>query len=250
MKNLSKNNQSLSKLIISKILPVLLLASMALSSLQINSMAKADSSRAGIAIGLASIALVAYKTYIEHQAQRSTNQALLEAINGRDTYNVKRWIANGADVNTVSKDGETALTLAIKIDSAHSINIVAQLLAAGAKVDTKNATGDTALMLATTSGHLDIITQLIDAGADVNVGNEKGETPLIEAAIYQNQAIITLLLEAGANVNAASKTGVTALTLTFPHLNNTTDKNSVNSRKIFQQLLAAGAEKPKWMEIK
>lgn len=240
---------------LAKILPVFLLASMTLSSLQINSIDRV-SARTGTALciaGLAAACWAGYKTYtkhayLSHVSHQFTNQVLFRAINERDVHGVASCIADGANVNTVSNDGETALMLAIKLNSKHSANLVAQLLAAGAEVDTKNANGDTALMLAITTGNLDIITQLLAAGADVNISNTKGETPLIAAAMYQNLDIITKLLAAGANVNAVSKTGVTALTVTFPLLNDSSNKELArNSQNIFEQLLAAGAIVPEWM---
>ena len=76
------------------------------------------------------------------------------------------------------------------------------LLKAGADVNAKTKDGETALMVALLEGHTESVNALIKAGADVNAKDIKGGTALMLAALYGQAEDIKLLLNAGADVNA------------------------------------------------
>ena len=75
---------------------------------------------------------------------------------------------------------------------------VKDLLDAGADVDTKTADGFTALKWAVVRGYTGIVQVLLDAGADVDVRDNHGQTPLMLAAQEDHIEVVELLKEAGA----------------------------------------------------
>jgi len=97
------------------------------------------------------------------------------ASDGRRTTDVEKLLANGAEVNSMDKEGRTPL---------HHVAFL---------------------------GHIETAKVLIDHGANVNAMDDEGETPLHLAAEGGWPEIIKLLLDADADVNAKSKEGNTPL---------------------------------------
>ncbi|HLB94181.1 MAG TPA: ankyrin repeat domain-containing protein [Candidatus Babeliales bacterium] len=203
MKNLSKNNP-----ILSRILPVFLLTSMTLSSLQINSMEKAsNSSRAGIAIGVASIAAVcwaSYKYWIKPRLQTQNATKVLTPVLEPISTPVLAPIEK-----TTAKDAASAQAkLNQQLDAAIVLNVpayVAKALQDGADVNAilADPEGCTPLMFAILKGADTIVKLLLEHGADINAVTRSGWTALSWAARkssrhHMNVEVITLLLQAGA----------------------------------------------------
>jgi len=124
-------------------------------------------------------------------------------------------VNNGADVNTKSSIGSTALMYAALNNNNQ---VITALVKAGADVNAIN--GNTALMLAAKFNNPDVVATLLKNGADVNArslgsasGGVDGETALTGAATYNpNLEVITALIKSGADVNARdSDYGMTAL---------------------------------------
>lgn len=128
-------------------------------------------------------------------------QNMVDAINSKDVEQLKKLIDEGADINAVNKDGETALHLATRV--AQSSSVVQMLLDAGADVNAKNNNGSTALMLAADYSGNETVKVLLDAGADVNAKDNDGYTALMCAARnYSDNETVKVLINAGADVNA------------------------------------------------
>jgi ankyrin repeat protein len=87
---------------------------------------------------------------------------LINAANQGDTDTVRTLLAQGANVNAVSSQGETALMFAVY--NGH-INTAQALLATGANVYAADDGGWTALILARRQGHTDIVRLLQRYGA-------------------------------------------------------------------------------------
>jgi uncharacterized protein len=100
-------------------------------------------------------------------------------------------IDQGADVNVVSRDGNSPLMIAAAYGH---VGVVRVLLAQGAEVNRRNARGNTALMHAAEFGHREVVELLLQAGADVRVRDHDGETAL-NAARRRGYADIVKLLE-------------------------------------------------------
>ena len=99
------------------------------------------------------------------------NKLLIAAVISRSVEEVEAMILAGADVNTESFNGSTAL---MYVSERGHIEIVKLLIENGADVNTENDCGDTALMLASEEGHTEIVKLLKGARA-VRNNKQKGE---------------------------------------------------------------------------
>jgi ankyrin repeat protein len=106
------------------------------------------------------------------------------------------FIANGADVDATTNDGESVLTLAVRLGYA---DVAAALLKKGARQDVEDsATGRTLLHTAALNGYGDVAGILIAQGLDVNAKDQGGLTPLDYAGIYGHRTVADRLVAAGA----------------------------------------------------
>jgi len=156
----------------------------------------------------------------------------LAALNGNVAI-LRKLLDAGADANTATPGGETALMTAARTGNVDAVTL---LLDRGATVDAKdNVRSQTALMWAVTENHPDIVKLLVARGADVKAqtkvmipkgeyvparaggasGNgiirqralpkaDGGMTPLLFAVRDGNVAMTRMLLELGADINQAS----------------------------------------------
>jgi ankyrin repeat protein len=157
---------------------------------------------------------------------------------------VRELIRAGADVNTVDKNGNTLMHIAIVKNQGE--RVVFELLQAGANINAANNAGQTPLSLAVSakkpsqeiimmllnsgSTALDhhrgtmvlkvaewsdeqILVAMIDhCGSNVNIVDENGESALIAAVRMRSAGIVSRLIALGANVNfARTSDGATAL---------------------------------------
>ncbi len=118
-------------------------------------------------------------------------------------------IDQGADVNSVSDDGTTALIWAAHRDDQP---LIGRLLKAHANVKTRNQYGATPLLEAAVYGDPKVIEEVLAAGADPDTANADGETALMFVAHTSNVQAADSLLSHGAHVDATEKVrGQTAL---------------------------------------
>ncbi|MCH9005966.1 MAG: TonB family protein [Proteobacteria bacterium] len=131
------------------------------------------------------------------------------AAAGGDTALVTELLANGADVNLLSRNDLTPLHSAGQFGQVETTEM---LINAKADVNARTTTGFTALHLAAQEGFPLIAETLIAAGADVNaVTKSVGNTPLLLAIRGNHTAVVEMLILAGADVNARTTIGFTAL---------------------------------------
>lgn len=132
---------------------------------------------------------------------------LMYAVSHEDT--TKALLKFGPDVNIVDEQKRSALMHAIDGYSDKKAAVVEMLLHKGAKADSVNRDGDTALHLAVQSYRSsDLVGLLLGAKADANAVNDLGETPLMLCIASQS---MESLIESGAHVDAVDKAGKTAL---------------------------------------
>lgn len=129
---------------------------------------------------------------------------LFIAVENGNVEIAKLLIGAGAKVNVRNSDKQTAL---MQMDGDATAELVNLLIGAGAKVDLINDDGDTALNLAAENCNTDVIQALIDGGADVNLANKEGVTPLMNAADKGDIESVRAILNAGALVNARDEDG-------------------------------------------
>jgi ankyrin repeat protein len=123
------------------------------------------------------------------------NQELLQAAQRGDLATVEDLLKKGADKDSATDDGTTALMLAAA--GGHT-DIVQVLTSAGADVNTANSSGRTALMAASARGDTASLLILLDAGADVNAKSTDGGNALQAAEASGNPTVTVMLLGAGA----------------------------------------------------
>ena len=133
----------------------------------------------------------------------------LASVRG-NTETVQLLLDNGADVNSTTIRGGTALMWAAGSRKNPS-DTVRVLLQAGADVNTRAGNGRTALMDAAAIGNSEITEILLTAGAEVNGRDEMGTTALMVAATQGHLDCISILLEYGASINAIDLLEQTAL---------------------------------------
>lgn len=149
---------------------------------------------------------------------------LLEAIRQRNIPEVKKLIAENANVNEADERGLVPLILVsggdfelmdILIAAGANVNIeglygrtplgtsticsgaIKKLLEAGANVNQQNHNRQTALMLAAQNRNIESVKLLLDAGADIHVKDLDEMTPLLHAVKGGNLEITKLLYEKG-----------------------------------------------------
>lgn len=139
----------------------------------------------------------------------NTHRLLIEAVNKGDEVRVRSLLDEGADVNSATTDGRTALHFA---SSKGNTVVVEVLLARGANVNAALVRrGRTALHCATQHGHAAVVQMLLANGANANSIDECDFTPLHWASYKNRVEIADLLLDHGANIEALNHVGHTAL---------------------------------------
>ena len=137
---------------------------------------------------------------------------LMEACQTGNLEEVKKLIAEGADVNAPLAGDIHKKTPLMCAAANGYVEIVRALLEAGADTEKKTFFKNTALILACMRGQSATVELLIAHRAQLNIaGGTDESTPLINAVKAQNSEIVTKLLDAGANINAGDKDNWTAL---------------------------------------
>jgi len=152
------------------------------------------------------------KLMMERVEQAKKNKSLFEAVTKGDIEQVKKLIAQGADVNVA--EGENAWTpLLAAAKGAHS-EVVKVLLANGANVNLAETYGYTALYYAIWNDDEETVKSLISGGADVNKGPAEemdDDSPLCYAIWQRHAGIVKDVLDAGADINTKDEKGYTPL---------------------------------------
>lgn len=136
---------------------------------------------------------------LKDEPGRPVDRDLVMAIDQQDVEAVKRLIAAGVNVNSVSEGGYTPLH-----GAAHRSNleIAKILLAAGADLDAQSEEEETPTVVAVYAGEPAMVHLFLERGADLERATSLGVTPLI-AAVQQHRADMAIdLIDHGANVNA------------------------------------------------
>ena len=126
-----------------------------------------------------------------------------------DVEAVRKFIAEGQDVNAINKKGKPVLWMAVR---GGNVEVVRLLLDAGANPSLQDPLVGTSLHLAAASGRIDITKLLLDHGANINeLSDRLNEPPIFQAVRRRHADEVTLLLERGADPNHVWATGDTIL---------------------------------------
>ncbi len=144
------------------------------------------------AVSLLLVASTAFPASLPGLAEAGERSAVLEML------------ATGADVNTASEDGTTALHWAVYQED---LELVKSLLEQGADPDMSNDYHASPMTVASVHGDFAIMKALLEAGGDIESFNAEGQSLLMAVARTGNTETARLLLESGANVNAVESWG-------------------------------------------
>ena len=117
---------------------------------------------------------------------------------GEDPYvleGVQKLIKQGADLDSQTRSGDTALIIAGWSTDNH--DLVKLLVTKGANINIPNNNGDTPLMDAAYLGKLQNLRYLVDKGADLSLKNKRGKTALQLARDKQHKEAVVLLSTPG-----------------------------------------------------
>jgi hypothetical protein len=153
---------------------------------------------------------------------------LVAAIADDKENRIGRLLKFLPNVNKQSKDGTTALEIAIEKGRYKLAN---KLLEKGAFVNEKDLARNDPLSIAARFGYADIVSLLIDKGAVVDRQNKNGNTALQFAAWQGHRLVMERLLQHGAKPDIQDQAGITALFAAA----------SSGHANIIRQLLAAHA---------
>lgn len=134
---------------------------------------------------------------IDETIDRSNQTPLMLA--SRDGYPdiVEFLIQNGADVNSVSRIGDTSLITVTQnsiMNKDDQLNIVEQLIKAGANINFQDEYGKTPLILATESNSPKIVSKLLLSGADISV-KDKHENTALDIAVSNEMVEIEQIIK-------------------------------------------------------
>jgi ankyrin len=150
---------------------------------------------------------------------------IFDLIASGNTEEVKKLLRDSVDFYAHTKNGETALTLAIQNEDVDMV----KLLVKDAVINLKNKSGETPLTLAIKKGNPEIIS-LICRRAKGSLKNDLGEAPLYLAVVREDLFLVEELIRKGADVNRLSN-GVSPLSYAA----------SLNNFKTVGYLLKEGA---------
>jgi len=142
---------------------------------------------------------------------------LIESAVKNDAANVRLLLNRGADPNTVSSIGNTALMYAAE---KGNMEIMRMLVEAGADVNTQGFNGENPLFLAIFSNDFQAAKYLLEQGANPNIKDDFGVTPLIYAAAtdqYQS-ADLLMFYDADDKLTDAEGNDPLLAAVTFEHL--------------------------------
>ncbi len=115
----------------------------------------------------------------------------------------------GGDVNRTDNDGKTPLMLAMQGEDNAALTDF--LIAKGANVNTRSKQGDSALLLGTGIADAETIRTLLKHGAEVNVADKDKNSPLHYAAFRGSIPIVEMILALGAKIDPINVDGDTPL---------------------------------------
>jgi ankyrin repeat protein len=154
---------------------------------------------------------------------------LFAAAGGGHSAIVETLLAHGADIEAVSKMGQTAIFATLELRHLSTADV---LLAHGADLGARDEDGWAPLDYAAEEGNATLVDALLARGAGVDLKDGDGWTPLLRAVSKNHVAAVEALISHGADTEVADNDGRTALLLAA-------DRGHVN---VSDALLARGAD--------
>lgn len=157
--------------------------------------------------------LIINKAQINFENEKFKTPLILatELVSPYDMDMVKLLVENGAVVNQITRNENSALLSAAKFGNLELVKYLIEFYKA--KVNHKFHDGATPLMRACYYGYPNLVKYLLDKGAVLEERNNRRETPLYIASFRGYESIVEILIERGANVNSEDNDGDTPLTV-------------------------------------
>lgn len=161
---------------------------------------------------------------------------------------IDELVAAGADINAISKEGKTPLSLAIE---GPYLNVLEKLIALGVELNPVLPDGRNYVHLAARLNmekrNVDkALEMLIKAGVDFDTPDENGRTPLHYIAASGNEAALKLILKYKPRIDRKDNDGKSPVELALK-------RKGISETRGYEQKLAAmiraSASKPRLMEI-
>ena len=146
------------------------------------------------------------KTNIEPQL----NEELARAIKRGESVTVRQLLNKGVSIDTLTKNGQTALTLAIL---HNHLSIVNELLSKGIDKNATNRNGNSALHIAVKTQNKAATKSLLRHKASIDILDHSQNTPLHYAVLSNEYNLTKLLLVNGADANLTNKFGQTPFSM-------------------------------------
>ena len=140
--------------------------------------------------------------------QRTAQSPIMLAAHHGNLQMASLLLENGADVNDVDVNRNTALMFA---SSSGDQKVVTLLIESGANINAKNKNHQTALMRASEDGHPQVVTTLLEKGADVNAKDIYNKTAIFYAIDQGKTDVVPILLKYDIDLTVKKKSGLTAL---------------------------------------
>ena len=137
---------------------------------------------------------------VNYYFESTGNYLIHEAVKSGAIKILHFLCAKGADMNAVSDDGESPLTLGAEKNMHDSMCIILQHGRGKINIEFQNNYGLTALQIAVKNGNKEITSLLIAHGANANATNVLGDSLIKIAQKYGHQDIVLLLVNAGASL--------------------------------------------------
>jgi uncharacterized protein len=166
-------------------------------------------------------------------AELTDHTDLVLAARARFTSLVRQLLSSGADPDSRTSDGTTALIYASRNGD---LEVVRDLLAAHANVNARPNDGETALFVASqngegrtalhlvtsdtqelSSGSLECVRLLLDVRVDPNSTDNQGATPLMNVARFGGADAATELVQRSARSETRNGLGLTALAIAIQY---------------------------------
>ncbi len=134
----------------------------------------------------------------------------LELLKNNDYVGVKKYIADGGDVNESSENGESVLAYALRYKCDE--DLIKLLIDSGADIYDFDEHGVSIFEMAITYDHLSLVKEMVQNGVDVNATKRKSRfTPLMSAVCYGRIEIVKYLISCGADVKAIDQKGISVV---------------------------------------
>ena len=150
------------------------------------------------------------------------------------------FLDQGLDVNTPNQNGNTALHVAVQMNS--NPEVAARLLGRGADISAKGARGESVLHRAVSNPNLEMAAFILDQGVDIEARDGEGRTPLFSAVGHRLLPTIELLLDRGANIGSRDNSGNTPLLSAFRYRTDRGLRYTTPDESLLSVLLEKGAD--------